>query len=130
MATININGGNIAGLQVGDGNTQTNTQHVATGGPTPLEVLAAAAAALPEDVAEDLQEAVIQPLVALASLPVAEQTTPDVAERADALLLRLSPWLPNISKAVAVFGEAALTALASSNPIIAGLVALCKTNAA
>lgn len=119
---INITGGNIGGLQVGDNNTQTITQTL--GDEITLEqVFDAVAKDLPEEVVEDT----IDPLENLAKMPADEQeaTKPKWSN----LVERLTPYAPAIIKNVSVFGEAALAAIASSNPVIAGVLALCKYHA-
>lgn len=123
---INIHGGNIAGLQVGNNNSQAITQNIGATEPSVPTVFKAIEESLPDDVAEDVAESVLRPLQTMAELPAEEQKTPDIQERAQSLISRLVPYAPQIGKSLAVFGEAALTAIASSNPIIAGMLAICK----
>lgn len=126
---INIHGGNIAGLQVGNNNNQTITQTIGGAEPSVPAVFEAIEKSLPDDVAEDVAESVLRPLQTMAELPAAEQKTPDIQERAQSLISRLVPYAPQIAKSVSIFGSAALTAFASSNPIVAGLLAICKATA-
>lgn len=122
---INITGGNIAGLQVGDNNTQTITQNIG-GGPTPEAVFEAIKPELPPEVVEDT----VEPLQMMACMSAAEQETPENKAKAANLYERLAPYAPQIAKGLATFGAAALGAVASSNPVVAGLLAVCKaTNA-
>lgn len=138
---INIGGGNIGGLQIGDNNQQTITQTNGDQVPTIPQVFDAIRKALPEvnhvstdsegmqasdDSAEEVTEQILRPLQTLAELPEAEQKKPDTIEQATALLNRLVPYAPAIGKGLAVFGGAALASLAGSNPIISGILAVCK----
>lgn len=124
---INVGGGNIGGLQVGNNNTQTITQNIGDQTPTVEQVFKTIAESLPEEVAEEMQSAVIKPLEELAKLPAEEQASEEVKERAEPLYQRLVPYAPQIGNGLLAFGEAALSAFASSNPIVAGLLAVCKT---
>jgi len=74
---------------------------------------------------EEINQSVLMPLQSLAELPTS-QHTPDVMEQAQSLINRLVPYAPSIGKGLAVFGQAALSSLASSNPIMAGILAVCK----
>ena len=124
---ISIGGGNVGGLQVGNNNTQTNTQNIGQSVPSVDQVFEVVGKSLPPDVAEEMQAAVIEPLEKLAALPPEQQQTEDVKEQAAPLHQRLVPYAPQIGQGLVAFGEAALGAIASSNPIIAGLLAVCKT---
>ena len=137
---INIGGGNIGGLQIGDNNQQTITQTNGEQVPTVPQVFNAIKQALPtidagmdsgeitssDDSAEDVNEQILRPLQTMAELPPEEQKKPDTMERAQSLLNRLVPYAPAIGKGLAVFGSAALASLAGSNPIISGILAVCK----
>lgn len=136
---INIGGGNIGGLQIGDNNQQTITQTNGDQVPTVPQVFGEIRKALPlslgddslvdtvsQEEADDFEEQVIMPLQTLAELPEAEQKKPDTMEQAQSLLNRLVPYAPAIGKGLAVFGSAALASLAGSNPIISGILAVCK----
>ncbi len=68
----------------------------------------------------------LRPLQTLAELPEVEMKKPDTMERAQSLLNRLVPYAPQIGKGLAVFGSAALSSLASRNPIISGILAVCN----
>lgn len=50
--------------------------------------------------------------------------------KAAALYAKLGPVLPAVARGLATFGDAALTAVASSNPIVAGVLALCRSGKA
>ncbi len=126
---INIGGGTIGGLQIGDGNSQSITQNFGDREATVPAVFAAVKESLkelPETHREEFEEQVIQPLQALANLPIAQQQEPTAMETAEALLARIKPFAGVIGKGLMAFGEASLTALASGNPIVAGLIATTK----
>lgn len=126
---INIGGGTIGGLQIGDGNSQSVTQNFGQREATVAAVFDAVADAikeLPEADREGFEAQVVEPLRAMAALPLVQQQEPSTMEKAQALFDRLSPFAPTINKAVMAFGEASLTALASSNPIVSGLLATVK----
>lgn len=76
--------------------------------------------------ADDLEEQVVMPLQTLAELPEEELKKPSTIEQAQLLLNQLVPFAPKIGKGLAVFGSAALSALASRNPIISGILAVCN----
>ena len=80
--------------------------------------------------ADDVDEQILRPLQTMAELPEAELKKAETIEQAQSLLNRLAPFAPQIAKGLAVFGQAALTALASSNPIISGILAVCKMGSA
>jgi hypothetical protein len=137
---INIGGGNIGGLQIGDNNQQTITQTNGNQVPTIPQVFGEIRKSLTttmsdavnqsqvttEEQADDFEEQVVMPLQTLAELPEAEQKKPSTMEQAASLLNRLVPYAPAIGKGLAVFGSAALASLAGSNPIISGILAVCK----
>jgi hypothetical protein len=155
---INIGGGNIGGLQIGDNNQQTITQTNGDQVPTVPQVFDAIKKSLPtiepsgddrgddtvdyiktddtvasssiDDSADDVNESILRPLQTLAELPPEEQKQPDRMEQAQSLINRLVPYAPTIGKGLAVFGSAALASLASSNPIISGILAVCKLGSA
>jgi len=79
-----------------------------------------------DDSAEDVDQQILRPLQTLAELPPEEQKQPDRMEQAASLINRLVPYAPQIGKGLAVFGTAALASLAGSNPIISGILAVCK----
>lgn len=134
MTNIHINGGTINGMQVGDGtNNQNNTLNIGGEQVTVPQVFDALKAALPDidaaaddDAATELEEMVVRPLQTLAELPEAELRKAETTEQAQSLLNQLVPFAPQIAKGLAVFGSAALSALASRNPVIAGVLAVCK----
>lgn len=126
--TVTGNGTNIA-----QGQTVTQDIKQTFGGdglPTVAQVFQAVEKeieqSLPPETAEEIKTGVIQPLCAMAELPIDEQKSDAIKQQAEPLYLKLAPYAPAISKAIMTFGEAALTALASSNPIVAGLVAVCR----
>lgn len=77
---------------------------------------------LPAADVDNLIEEVIDPLEAKANLPVKEQTEAVKAE-AQTLIDRLMPYAPTITETLVTLGEAGLSALATTNPIVAMLVA-------
>lgn len=74
----------------------------------------------------EAEEQLFRPLQTLAELPPEELELPSTIEQAQPLINQLVPYAPAIGKGLAVFGSAALSALASSNPVISGIVAVCK----
>ena len=126
---INIHGGHIAGFQAGDNNTQHNTQHFGQREATVetvFEAINEAMVELPEVDREEFETQVVEPLRLMANLPVAQQQEPSMMEKAQSLIERISPFASTINKAVMAFGEGSLSALASSNPIISGLLSAVK----
>lgn len=126
---INIGGGTIGGLQIGDGNTQSIAQHFGKQEATVAAVFDSVKEAvneLPEADREVFETEVVEPLRVMAQMPIEEQQQPTTMERAKELLGRLAPFAPKIGKAVMAFGEASLSTLASRNPIVSGLLASVK----
>ena len=118
--------GSISGGQNNIGKTEIAGDQVQNnhyGATSPAAVFDEIAKVVPPEVVEDT----VEPLRALACMPLSEQQTEPIKAKAANLLERLLPYAPAIGKGLAVFGEAALTAFASSNPVIAGVVALCKS---
>ena len=82
---------------------------------------------IPPEVADE-----IKPLMQLLSqLPEAEQQTAIETQTPEwrGLVSRIAPYADVITKNIATFAAAALTALAQRNPIIAGIQAVCEVNA-
>lgn len=129
--TPSINIGTITGGQNNIGKTEIAGDQVQNNHygalPSVDQVFDAVAESLPEEVADEMKAGVIEPLQKLAALAPEEQKSEDVKEQAEPLYQRLVPYAPQITKGLLTFGEAALTSLASSNPIVAGLLAVCKT---
>lgn len=80
---------------------------------------------LPEDEAESVITEIVDPLEKLANLPAEEQTE-DVKEQAQSLVSKLQPYAPSITKTLVTLGEAGLSALASTNPVVSILVATLR----
>lgn len=118
IGTITGGQNNIGKTEIAGDQVQNNHY----GGTSPADVFEAVAKELPPEVVEDT----VEPLQAMACMPIADLEQPEAKEKASNLLERLTPYSSQISKGLLAFGEASLTALASSNPIIAGLIALCK----
>lgn len=118
------------GAQINQGKqvsaTQTNSSAEKVTANRVFDAVAESLAELPEAGREEFEAQVIEPLRLMANLPIAQQQEPSTLEKAQALFERLSPFAPTINKAVLAFGEASLTALASSNPIVSGLLATVK----
>ena len=116
---ITINGGaNIIGRnEGGQHNRFDSVPDVGTG-----DVFDAIEKAIPEAEVDKLIDEVIDPLEALANKPAEEQTEPVKAE-AQTLIERLTPYAPQITETLVTLGEAGLTALATTNPIVSMLVA-------
>lgn len=111
--------------QIGE-NTATTHNGNSVQVPTLAELFSAIAKAIPGDEGCDVNESIITPIQKLAELPPIEQVAVDTQEQAQSFYSRLKPYAPALFKGVAVFSEAALTSLASSNPIVAGLLAVIK----
>lgn len=135
---INIGGGNIGGLQIGDNNRQDISQNNGGQVPTIPEVFGAVSksladipieAAADSDIASEIQEQVVRPLQTMAEMPADQQEQPEHKATWSNLLQRLVPYAPQIGKGLAVFGAAALESLANRNPVVAGVVAVCRANA-
>ena len=135
---INIGGGNIAGLQIGDNNRQDITQNNGSQVPTVPEVFQAIGKSLADipieaaadaDVSSEIQEQVAT-LQTMAELPAEQQELPEQKATWSNLIQRLVPYAPQIGKGLAVFGQAALESLALRNPVVAGVLAVCRANAA
>jgi hypothetical protein len=116
--------GNGANIAQGQTVSQTVTQNFGREVPEPKEVFEAIAAELPPDVAEDT----VEPLQTFATMPIVQMEAPEAKSKWSNLLERLVPFAPAIGKGLATFGAAALESLASRNPIVAGVLALCKAN--
>lgn len=124
---INISGGVIGGLQIGDGNTQHVTQHNEEAVTIP-QVFAAIANAIDADDRDEFVESVVDPLRVMAEMPEEQvEKDPSIMEQATSLISRLSPFAPAIGNALAAFGRGALSAIASSNPIVAGILEVCNS---
>src|SRR5690606_3747230 len=112
---INIGGGHIGGLQVGDGNTQSIIQNFGEQKATVDAVFGAVKESLkelPEADRDEFESQVVEPLRAIANLPIAQQQESSTMETAKALLDRVSPFAGTIGKSLVAFGEASLSALA------------------
>lgn len=84
------------------------------------------AESLPPEVPEPERVDIQQELQTLAAMPIAQQEEPSNASRITALIGKLEPWGKHVRDGLWTFGAASLEAFASSNPIMAGLLALCK----
>lgn len=84
------------------------------------------AKAVPPEVVEDT----VEPLQTFAAMPIAQLEAPETKAKWTNLIERLAPYGPQIGKGLATFGAAALEALALRNPVVAGVMAVCKLNAA
>lgn len=125
--------GSVTGGQNNIGKTDIAGDQNQTNYSSPVPTVSAVFAAvkeslkeLPEADRDVFEEQVIQPLQAMANLPIAQQQEPTAMETAEALLARVKPFAGVIGKGLLAFGEASLTALASGNPIVAGLIATTK----
>ena len=115
---VTITGGsNIIGKNEGGQHNHFGATAVGTG-----DLFDAIEKAIPEAEVDALIEEVIDPLEAKANLPPAEQTE-EVKAEAETLISRLTPYAPQITKTLVTLGEAGLTALATSNPIVSIIVA-------
>lgn len=123
IGTITGGQNNIGKTEIAGDQNQTNNYG---GAPEPEQVFEAIAAELPAEVVEDT----IEPLQQMAMQPIIQQEQPETKANWSNLLERLIPYAPQIGKGLATFGAAALASLANRNPIVAGVMALCKANAA
>lgn len=119
--TVNGNGANIA---QGQTVSQTITQNFGGDVPEPEQVFEAIAAELPPEIVEDT----IEPLQQMAMQPMVQQQAPKAKATWMNLVERLVPYAPAIGKGMATFGAAALESLANRNPVIAGILALCRAH--
>jgi len=112
-ASFNIPIGQISGgdVKVGDNRVVNHTTV------SPPQVLQAIREVVPEGVQSNVDE-----LIHLSEQP----HTPEVEVVAHSIYDKLKPYAPEVFKVLMTFGDAALTAIASSNPIIAGLLAVFK----
>lgn len=83
--------------------------------------------AIGESVPAEYATDVVEPLKALAAMPAEEQEKPEAKSKATQLMAKLTPYAPAFGKAVLAFGEASLTALATSNPVVSGILAVVKS---
>lgn len=125
----NISIGGISGGQNNIGKTeiagdQTQTNNYGDSLPPVDDVVAKVAESLPAEVAADWSEQ-IKPLMAL---PIAQQEEPETVSKLMAICEAIRPHAGVVWKNLAVFGATALETLATRNPIIAGIVQVCKSN--
>ena len=110
--------------QINQGQTVHATQNNGEQLPSPEAVIEKVVESLPEDVATQWQEQ-IRPL---AALPIAEQQQPEIASKIMAICEQIRPHAGVVWKNLAIFGATALDTLANRNPIVAGVVQVCKAN--
>lgn len=120
-----VNGGN---AQINQGQTVTGTQNNSS---VPVEltterIVEEVTQALPAEVPEPERIDIQQELQQLAAMSIVQQQEPATESRIQTLIERVSPWAPKIREGLWAFGEASLKSLASSNPVIAGLLAMCE----
>jgi hypothetical protein len=122
---INITGGNNQNtFGVNSGNQTQNIAGEAQ--PSTDEILEVIAESIPEESRDEIETEVIEPLRALAALPIVEQKEPTMVQKANALIAKLSPFAPQIAKGLAVFGSAFFKASPITGPWVAGIQALCE----
>jgi hypothetical protein len=93
---------------------------------TPERIVEEVTEAIPLDVPEPERIEIQQELQALAAMPIVDQSEPATTTRIQSLISKVTPYAPRIGAGLLAFGEASLKALASSNPLVAGLVAMCE----
>lgn len=81
-----------------------------------------------ESIPEEKAKFVIPEIQSLAAMPIAEQELPANFERIKAVCDSLKPYVSVVAKNLAIFGATALETLAARNPVIAGVVQVCKAN--
>lgn len=127
MSTWNIgnNAQNINIGRVGDGDGDATANQTVNPNAAAVEkakpLFGSIVDSLPAEDRARLDQEVVQPLMTFAALPP-EEMTPVVEEQSKGLIDRLRPYASKIGVAVAAFGEGALSAMASSNPVINGLL--------
>lgn len=113
---VNIEAGDVRNeAPDGDGKPEPTVENF-------LKVLEAPKA-LPDEVIED----VVPQLNRFAMLPEAEQRGVMHTDQWKTILEKIQPHAGTIGKSMAVFGAAALKSFASTNPICAGVLAVCET---
>jgi hypothetical protein len=113
--------GTIGGVQVGDNNTQSVVQN---NGPE-LITVEQVIDKIAESIPDELTKSELMPQIrAFIGKPAEEQKKDEPMMQS--LLAKVTPYAPQIATSLAVFGDAALTALGATNPLIAGLIAICK----
>lgn len=123
-----INIGSIEGGQNNIGHNEIHGDQVQNvGGQEPLTIdrfadAIASTTGMPETLAEDTAAAI----QSFAKLPKEEQVAALDTEKWKDLAIKIQPYAKSIWKSVAVFGAAALKALASRNPVVAGVMAVCE----
>lgn len=125
----NISIGGISGGQNNIGKTeiagdQTQTNNFGDALPPVDDVVAKVAESLPEEVAAEWTEQ-IQPF---AAMPIAQQQEPETMSKIMAICETIRPHAGTVWKNLAIFGATALETLATRNPVIAGIVQVCKAN--
>jgi hypothetical protein len=124
-ADVKLDGGS----QLNQGQTVNAEINNSRGAPLTLEALFdKIAEGLPEMERPQLRAEVVEPLKTLAQDKEHPTSQERKFERTEhwTLLDRLKPYAPSIMRAISVFGAAALSALASRNPIVAGVLAVLK----
>lgn len=119
-----VNGGNPQ-INMGQTVNATQTNNYGKAEPTVEAVLTEVEKALPEETAGE----VMPELRTFASLPVEEVEKEEPKTRMEAILNTITEWTPAIRKNLMLFGAGALEALASTNPIINGILKVCQANA-
>ena len=122
--TNNITGS--GNTQVNQGQNVTATQNNGGDRPSAEMILDVIEESIPEESREQVVQEVIEPLRALAALPIVEQQEPTMVARATELVSKLSPWAPQIARGLAIFGAAFLKSCPVTGPWVAGIQALCE----
>jgi hypothetical protein len=118
---INISGGqNVVGKNEGTMNQSVDGKPIDLG-----KLMSVVAESLPSDVSD----VVIPKIQGIASLPT-EQQQREMASGSAWSFVRdsIAPHAETIARNLAIFGAAALKALSSSNPVVAGILAVCEAN--
>jgi hypothetical protein len=88
--------------------------------PAVMDVFEAVKQAIPEESREEIVESVIEPLREMANSE--DVNDEGVLERATSLASRLAPFSEHIGRALLGFGEGAIQALTTTNPILRGIL--------
>lgn len=111
--------------QINQGQNVTASQNNSSDKPpTVVEVIEKVAEVLPTELATDWKSQV----QTLAAMPIAQQQEPEQQSAILAICDQIKPHAGEVWKNLAIFGATALETLATRNPVIAGIVEVCKAN--
>lgn len=123
IGTVTGGQNNIGRTEIAGDQNQTNNYGDMI--PAVAEVIDKVVEALPNEIAEPLRHEI----VGIASLPPEDQTLKETADKIMAICNKIKPYAGAVGKNLAIFSATALETLAKRNPIINGIVEVCKANA-